>query len=513
MELRDYQVDVIDRIRRKIAQGFRRILLVAPTGSGKTVIAAQIVRSAMEKMRQSLFLAHRRELVNQCSEKLERFGVWHGLIMAGEVPTGAVDAQVASIDTLRSRSLKSDRLPLPRADLLLIDEAHRALAKTYRMLVDIYWDTVLIGLTATPIRSDGKGMGQMFDTIVECPSVQELTDMEHLVPARPFCPNIPDLTGIPIVRGDYDERALQEAMDKRRLVGDIVSHWCRLASDRPTVVFATGVQHSLHLRDEFLKVTHRVAHVDGNTPLTTRKAIVRDLASGALQVVCNYGVLTEGFDEPRLSAAVLARPTKNLGTYLQMAGRILRPCPPTHKKDALLIDHSGNTYEHGFVSDRHEWLLDIGRATADNNADRQRKFDEQHPITCIQCTRTYTGQRVCPYCGHVPERQGKYVETLHGELVELRGRKRRTAKRKQFTIEEKQEWFRMLLGYASDKGHQPGSAYHRYRQKFKESVPPEFSTLPMAPSNEVKSWCRGMQIRFIKGKQAGERKNKRQRTG
>ena len=504
MELRKYQVTAVQNLRQSIAGGNKRIVLTAPTGSGKTVIAAQIVKLAAEKGKFVMFLAHRRELVNQCANKLIDFGVDHGILMAGEFPYGGADCQVASIDTLRARCITTNKLPLPYSDVIIIDECHRSLAPTYIKIIESYPNAVVIGLTATPIRGDQKGLGHVYHDMVHCPPISGLTRLGHLVPARTFAPTIPDLTGIKIKKGDYDPTELEARLNRRRLVGDVVTHWHRLASDRPTVVFASGVKHSVNLRDEFCRRGVRAAHVDGDTPIVERKEIVANLHEGKVQVVCNYAVFTEGFDEPKLSACVLARPTKHLGLYLQMAGRTLRPS--SNKEDTFIIDHSGNVYEHGFVSDDRDWVLEEGRALTSNNADRQRELDERNPITCVMCATVYTGQRVCPHCGHLPRKKGKHVESLSGELMEVRADKRRSAKKRVFTATEKQEWFSMFIHYGQEKEYDnpEGWAAHKYKGKFKEWPDYGFSREPEEPSAEVLSYIRSRNIAYAKAKEKAD---------
>jgi superfamily II DNA or RNA helicase len=505
-ELRDYQDKAINDLRWSFHHGSRRTVLYAPTGAGKTVIAAQIVKGAVDKGRQVIFLAHRRELVNQASDKLIKFGVEHGILMSGEVPYGATDVQVVSIDTFRARCINTDKLPLPRADVIIVDEAHRSLAKTYLKIFDLYPDAMVLGLTATPIRSDGKGLGHVYEDMVFCPTIRRLTELGHLVPVRTFAPTIPDLTGVSVKRGDYDPKELEAALNKRSLVGDVVSHWFRLAESRPTIVFASGVKHSVNLRDEFVRQGVPAAHVDGETPITQRNQIISELKVGKIKVVCNYGVLTEGFDEPTLSCCILARSTKNLGLYLQMAGRTLRPSDK--KEDTILIDHSGNVYEHGFVSDEHDWVLAEGKALKDSNEERQKKLDERKPITCVKCASVYTGQRVCPFCGHVPEKRGEWVESRSGDLMEVREEKRRTAKKREFTTDEKRCWFAQLKGYAEMNGKKPGWAAHTFRAKF-GVWPNHYKDTPaVEPKGEVLGYIRHRQIKYAKTMEKRNAENK-----
>jgi len=508
ISLWNWQADILQQVREAILAGHRKILVVVPTGGGKTVIAAQIVKLAAEKFNRSMFLAHRRELIYQCANKLINFGVDHGILMAGEYPYGAADCQVASIDTLRARCITTEKLPLPNSDIVIIDEAHRSLAPTYITLINHYGEKVVIGLTATPIRSDGKGLGHVYDYMVCGPSISWMIKHGYLVMPRTFAPTIPDLTGVPIKNGDYDPVELEARMNKRSLVGDVVEHWYRLAHDRPTIVFASGVKHSVNLRDEFRKAGVTAAHIDGNTPLEERKQIISDLHVGKVQVICNYAVLTEGFDEPPLSACVLARATKNLGLYLQMGGRTLRPS--ANKKDSYIIDHSGNVYEHGFIQDERRWVLEEGRALTTTSAERQKDFDEKKPITCMACATVYTGQIVCPHCGHTPVTKGKHVESRSGDLMEVRLESRRTAKKKVWTSDEKRHWYSMLLGHAQLKGKSEGWVAHTFKSKFKV-WPNYYKDAPASPPNgEVLAYIRHRNIAYAKKMEKKKNENDNQ---
>src|SRR6516162_8899478 len=195
----------------------------------------------------------------------------------------------------------------------------------------------------------------MFEIIVEGPPVAELIKAGYLVPTRVYAPYRPDLSGVRVERGDYVENQLAERMDKQQLVGDIATHWLRLAKRRPTVAFATSVGHSVHLRNQFRASGVLAEHIDGSTPVEERDRTLARLAAGTVEVVCNYMVLTEGWDQPKVSCLVLARPTKHMGLYRQMVGRVLRPAPG--KADALILDHAGAVFEHGFVDEPVIWTL------------------------------------------------------------------------------------------------------------------------------------------------------------
>jgi DNA repair protein RadD len=232
-------------------------------------------------------------------------------------------------------------------------------AETYRKIIDAYPDAILLGLTATPCRGDGRGLGGIFEVIIECPQVADLIEQKYLVKTRTYAPVNPDLKGVRTVAGDYNESQLADRMDRPKLIGDIVTHWHKFGERRKTVAFAVNVAHSVHLRDEFIKSGVRAEHIDGSTPKPERDATLERLASGDIELVSNCMVLTEGWDMPEVACCILARPTRKMGLFRQMIGRILRPAPG--KVDAIVLDHSGAVFRHGFVEDPVEWTLDPDR--------------------------------------------------------------------------------------------------------------------------------------------------------
>jgi DNA repair protein RadD len=356
-ELRPYQVDVIDRFQTAVASGKRKIMLVAATGSGKTVIAGAIVKKQVAEGRRVLFFSHRREITTQTSAKLYAVGIDHGIIQAGFPLRLHEPVQVASVQTLTARAIRGSAIELPAADLVIVDEAHHTPADTYQKVLEKYPEATLLGLTATPCRKDGRGLGNVFEVLIECPQVQELIDLEFLVPTTVYAPaDRIDLSGIRTQAGDYVENQLAERMNTAKLVGDVVTHWHRHGERRKTVVFATDVAHSLHLRDEFRRSGALSEHIDGKTPKVERDGILTRLARGDIEIVTNCAVLCEGWDSPDVSCLVLARPTKSMGLYRQMVGRGLRPAPG--KRDCVVLDHAGAVFEHGFVDEPVVWTLD-----------------------------------------------------------------------------------------------------------------------------------------------------------
>jgi superfamily II DNA or RNA helicase len=494
VDLRAYQVDVIQRLRAAIGAGDRRPLLVAPTGAGKTIIAAAIIESAVQRRSQVLFLAHRRELITQAAQKLwNAADVDAGVIMAGHPLRPDEPVQVASVQTLWHRAMRTSAIDRPEADLVIVDEAHRARAQTYQKILDAYPGAVILGLTATPCRGDGRGLGNIFDRIVECPPVGELVALGHLVPTVVYAPDGPELTGVRVERGDYVEKQLAERMDVPQLVGDVVAHWLKLGRDCQTVVFASGVQHSVHLRDEFRRAGIWAEHVDGKTPVEERDAILQRLADGQVQVVCNYGVLTEGWDCPAVSCCVLARPTKNMGLYRQMVGRVLRPA--SGKTDALVLDHAGATHEHGFVEEPVEWSLDTDKRAANPRTAGGAGGDTRSFKDCPECGALRSAGKPCGACGWKPNQKARDVEVADGELARL---DRDGAV--QSIAWDRVSFYKQLLWIARERGYKDGWAAHKFKEKF-GTFPRRTKVPPEEPTPEVRAWVRSRQIAFAKSKE------------
>jgi DNA repair protein RadD len=498
MDLRPYQADVIAEYERKVAAGVRRIIIVAPTGSGKTVIGAHIVDNVVNVNKQAMVLAHRREIIDQTSRKLHARGIAHGIIQAGFKPRPLEPVQVASIQTLYARAIRTDRMELPAADLLIIDECHHCPAYTYRKIIDAYPGAVLLGLTATPCRGDGRGLGGIFECIVECPQVGELIGQGYLVKTRVYAPTNPDLTGIRTQAGDYVETQLADRMDRPKLIGDIVSTWHKYGERRKTVAFAVSVPHSVHIKEEFLTSGVRAEHIDGGTPKPERDAALARLASGEIELVSNCMVLTEGWDMPEVGCCILARPTKKMGLYRQMIGRVLRPADG--KSDAIILDHSGAVFRHGFAEDPVAWTLDPdSRAEAPAHTERLERGYCSRLLECSQCGSIRVAGDPCPHCGFLPAPPPKAVPFTDGELGLVKdGVARPTA----YDPVERTRWHAMLAHIAAERGYQPGWIAHKYKEKFGTWPAWGSSPTPIAPTPEVRSWVRSRIMAYARRQEA-----------
>jgi DNA repair protein RadD len=490
--LRPYQDVAVADFERGVAAGHRRQVLVAPTGSGKTVVFCAIIK---RQHRSVLVISHRREIIAQTSKKLSANGVRHGIIQAGIDPRPMERVQVASIQTLWVRGVRSKAMPLPPADLLVIDEAHHCPATTYRKIIDAYPDAVLLGATATPCRGDGRGLGGIFERIIECPQVPELINQGYLVKTRIYAPVDPDLRGVRVQARDYSETQLADRMDRPKLIGDIVTHWHKYGERQRTIAFACSVAHSIHIRDEFVRVGVRAEHIDGCTPKAERDAALARLVSGETELITNCMVLTEGWDMPEVGCAILARPTRRMGLFRQMIGRVLRPADG--KAYAIVLDHSGSVFRHGLPEDHVNWTLDPDRC-AESPAHQARLAKKVAGlIECSQCSALRLGGQPCPVCAFLPRRPAEYIRIQDGDLALVEGGR---AKAQSYNAATRARWHAMLTAIGIARGYKRGWIAHKYKEKFGVFPPWGSPPDPIEPSLEVRSWVRSREIAWAKSK-------------
>lgn len=490
MKLRDYQLDVARETWRAHERG-QRVLIRAATGTGKTVVASFYMQQRLRHSRwRMVFMAHRRELIHQTVAKLRAMGMDAGIIMSGYGSRMYEPIQVCSIDTIHARR-RTRRMELPEAQLVIVDEAHRCMGNKYKEVLHEYQarGAKILGLTATPVRSDGQGMGLMFDTMVETPDVSWMIENKFLVPVRYKVGIMPDVSGVKINSdGDYDRRQLEQAVNQKILVGDVVDNWLKFASDRPTMVFASGVQHSQHICQQFQSVGVAAAHIDAHTDPETRANIAHDLESRRLQVVTNAMVYVEGTDIPCVSCIVFAQPSRSVGKYLQQGGRGLRPAEG--KENLLCLDHAGVVMAHGRLEDERVWTLTTGKKGVVENV---RKDKERKDKECPACHEVFRGS-VCPACGWMPKHKGKDVETLSAELIDLDAPQQR-ARRKSV---DPSKFYGECLNYSMIHKLKPGWVEHMYKSKFGSWPPRRWreEMWPLITSSETLNYIRHRQIAY-----------------
>lgn len=406
LSLRPYQADLVSRASAALATQ-RRVLVQAPTGAGKTALATFMVGGAAARGRRVVFLVHRTELLQQASAAFERQGIAHGFIAAGVPFNPHHQVYVASIATV-GRRLST----LPRFDLAVVDECHHAAAKSWADVLAAINPRWTIGLSATPCRLDGKGLGEHFDTIVEGPAVAWLIEQGFLSPFRVFAPSTLDLSGVRTLAGEYNRADVAAAADKPAIIGDAVAHYRELVPGKRAVAFCVSVAHAEHVAAQFRAAGVPALSIDGDMPPHARADALEQFEAGRILVLASVDLVSEGFDLPAIEAAILLRPTKSLSLYLQQVGRVLRPSPG--KTEAVLLDHVGNVARHGFPDDAREWSLA-------GVAKKSRAGVADLPVrTCPACYRVHRPAAQCPACGHSYAGEGRQVEEREGVLTEVR---------------------------------------------------------------------------------------------
>jgi len=433
VQLRDYQQVAASAVLRYLSE---RPVLVLPTGAGKTVTAAHIVRRLTCR---TLWLAHRRELIAQAAASLRRHGLEVGEILAGTDPTPDAPVQVASVQTLLRRMH-------PPADLVVIDEAHHVRASSYERIVDLYPNARFLGLTATPFRLDGQGLGTPFGRIVVGAYTDDLCRQGYLVEPIVYAPDRPRIAGAPRRGGDYTERQQVEAMRRPAITGNVVRTWMQRSRDRRTAVFAVNIEHSRWIVREFRRRGVRAEHLDGSTPRAQRDAILYRLRTGYTRVVSQCNVLSEGWDLPALDTAIVARPTASLCLHLQMIGRVMRAADG--KAGALVLDHAGNHLRHGVVTQRLQYSLS-DRVTPESLG------GDTEPGPGRRCPECYLivppGVPECPGCGH--EYRVQRPRHVEGDLVRLR---------REAPLEDQQRAWERIDAQRQERGYQEGWSFHRF---------------------------------------------------
>lgn len=355
MELRSYQEETKDKIYSAFVKN-NKIMAQLPTGAGKTILFTSIAKDYTEQGKIVWVLVHRKELIDQTIQKAIKYGIQFSVIQADYIYRAFSKYQVASVPTLVKRLDKFKEYEKFQPDLIITDEAHHATAESYRSIYRAFPNAQILGVTATPIRTNGQGFADLFDSLVSGPTLKELINMGYLVKPKIFANSIPfDLKKVKVTAGDYNEKALYNAFEENCTYGDLVKSWRTQANDKLTIVFAINIEHSKNIVKAYREAGISAEHIDGTTPKNERDSILNKFKSGSIKVISNVGIVTEGFDVPACECVQLVRPTKSLALYLQMVGRGLRPA--NDKENAIILDHANCVYTHGFPEEDRVWTL------------------------------------------------------------------------------------------------------------------------------------------------------------
>ena len=372
-----------------------------------TVLFSFITKSSAERGQRTLILTHRAEILSQIHRTLDNVGVPHSTLQAGQPTPRNAQTVVASIGTLVRRL---DQFPEP--DLMVVDEAHHSAAGTWVRVFGAWPKCRVLGVTATPERLDGKGLGLFYDRLVRGPEVTWLIENGFLARPRYFSPEtVVDTASLHHVAGDFNRAESAALMDKPTITGDAVQQYQRLAAGKRAVVFCVSVAHAQHVAQQFNAAGIPAETIDGTMDDDERSAIIGRLSAGTTLVLCSCELISEGFDLPVVDAAILLRPTESLAMHLQQVGRCLRPHPA--KEHALILDHVGNCLRHGLAEEPRDWSLEGG-------AGKRRNAKDPVIATrrCEKCFAIFVGP-ACPQCKAPYESKTRDIRQVDGQLREI----------------------------------------------------------------------------------------------
>lgn len=426
-ELRDYQWDLLDKTFRAFQSGYRRPLVVAPCGAGKSYIFAELIRRTKGE---ALILTHRQELKRQHEELLANLGI--------------TNARVAMILT------EANRLgEYPTPDLIIADEAHLSRSNSWVKVID-YYNTFTVGMTATPVRLDGRGMGDVYDTLIEGVDVRWLIDNHRLASYEYYAPTLVDTSGMRTIAGDYVVSDLEQLMNERAIYGDVLKQYQRLAPGERTICYCVSVDHAKRTADAFNRASIRAAVLSSGTPVRQRNAIMEDFKAGRIQILCNVGIISEGISIEEVSCCLLLRPTESVALGIQQMMRCMRYLPG---KTAKIIDCVGNYLRIGLPTDERMWSLS-------KPVSKRRLTDENGNFyirSCPECFMTFQTAPKCPFCGmeyplHPREIQAKQEIELR-RISEEEAARVNEAKKKSRIEQGRANTFEELVRLGKQRGY------------------------------------------------------------
>lgn len=382
-QLRIYQVEG----RKQLSIGWRdhlRQVLAMPTGSGKTYTFIDMVRLATERNKTTIILTHRKELFDQTQRSFKSTGVVPHVINADTKElTATTGVFIVMVETLARRAHLLDAI---KPDLIVIDEAHFG---NFSKIIDIYPDTYVLGVTATPV---GKHFFKYYTNIVQVIDTPELIEQGYLVPYRAYQMEVEDMSSLKKVGGDYSAKSQYEVFSKVKVFNGVVNEWRKRSGGKKTIVFNCNIKHSDEMAEEFCKAGIKSYSITSKTKPEDRRKWLDEFHNGDCMVINNASILTTGYDHPPIECVILNRATDSLSLYLQMTGRGSRPCPEINKEEFICLDFGGNHTRHGMWSQPREWKLE---------EKKKKKLGEAVVKDCPECDAMVPGSaRRCPYCDH-----------------------------------------------------------------------------------------------------------------
>lgn len=383
IELRPYQNKLVEQTREAYRNGYKAPCVVAPCGAGKSVIIAEIARMTAANKNHVLFLVHRRELIDQIKGTFEFVGV---------------DLEYVQFGMVQTIVRKLDRIQKP--NLIITDENHHGLAKSYRKIYDHFGDVRRLGFTATPIRLNGSGLGDVNDILIEEVDAEWLIENNFLSPYKYYAPKLINTGNLKLNNlKEFSNPSIEKEM-KNVIYGDVIRHYKELADGEQAIAYCHSVEASKRTAEAFDAAGIEAKHIDGKTPAQERDSVIQEFREGRIKVLCNVDLIGEGFDVPDCSTVIMLRPTQSLSLYIQQSMRGMRYRPG---KTSIIIDHVDNASRHGLPDMKRQWTL---------KGKRKAEETEIKVKECENCFAVFDPKqhKACPECGFVPEVEEKKQE-------------------------------------------------------------------------------------------------------
>lgn len=433
-DLRQYQIDLEAAARKAYRDGYQAPLIVLPCGGGKSCIAADMARRATARGNRVLYIVHRRELCDQIDRTFRDWGV---------------DMRYCKIGMVQTICRRTQKIHPPR--LIIIDETHHALARSYRKIFEAFPDAQRVGITATPCRLNGGGLGDVNDRLVVGPSAAWLIKNNYLAPYDYYAPTVADLTGIRTVHGEYATDEVVKKLDQSKIYGDVIGYYRQLADGKQAICYCASIEHSKTMAEQFRAQGIPAEHIDGETPKQDRAETIRRFRAGETKILCNVDLISEGFDVPDCSVSILLRPTKSLTLYIQQSMRCMRYLPG---KRSVIIDHVGNYARFGLPDMEREWSLKPKRPG------KKKDAPDFKIRQCPKCFFTHEWAPACPHCGYVyPVKNRTLDEIRDARLEQIKGIVL------DYTTPNDCQTMEELQAYAKKHGYKPGWCYFQAKRR------------------------------------------------
>lgn len=385
-KLRNYQIALINEIKKNIK--YKTICVQSACGSGKSIIQGYIAASATKKKNRVLFLVHRKELCDQ---------IKHTFTLCG------VDWAYCKVGMVQTITRRLDKEPEP--SIIITDENHHCLASSYLKIYEYFDNAIKLGFTATPIRLGGKGLWYVYSKLILGPSIDWLIDNKYLAPFKLYSKKLIDTNRLHIRNGDYKNDEVKELIERDKIYGDVLKNYQEIIKDKKTIIYFPSIESSKNTAEVFRSSGYKAEHLDGKSPKAERGDIVNAFKNNEIQILCNVDLFGEGFDVPDCECVTMLRPTKSLSLYIQQSMRSMRY---KENKEAIIMDHVGNCYEHGLPNFDFAWSLE-------DKEKKPRKKNEEKIKQCPECYVVIAPRvKKCPQCGHIFEKitKGKQVEDI-----------------------------------------------------------------------------------------------------